>query len=154
VAVPAGDYLWFIDLALAEMVGIVRQLGDAGANRRPAVAGANSPYAILTHCLGVMEFWGGVTVAGRPVERDRGAEFEAAGQVDALAQRVRDARRRLRQDMAGLESLTVPAGAPRPGDAGRPYSTTKGGVLLHIMEELFQHLGHMELTRDMLQAAT
>jgi hypothetical protein len=33
-----------------------------------------------------------------------------------------------------------------------PYSETQGAVLLHVVEELFQHLGQMELTRDMLQA--
>jgi hypothetical protein len=30
-----------------------------------------------------------------------------------------------------------------------PYAT-KGGVLVHILEELYQHLGQMELTRDVL----
>ncbi len=33
-----------------------------------------------------------------------------------------------------------------------PYAETKGAVLLHMLEELFQHLGQMEITRDMLQA--
>jgi hypothetical protein len=31
-----------------------------------------------------------------------------------------------------------------------PYTETKGAVLLHILEELYQHLGQMELTRDAL----
>jgi len=34
-----------------------------------------------------------------------------------------------------------------------PYVESKGAVLLHIMEELFQHLGQMEITRDALVAA-
>jgi uncharacterized damage-inducible protein DinB len=150
VAISTSDYLWFVDLALTEMVGIVRQLGDAEANRRPAMAGANSPFAILTHCLGVMEFWGGFMVAGRAIERDREAEFEATGSVDELIQRAEDARRRLREDVVGLESLTAPPDVLGPEDAGVPYGRTKGAVLLHIVEELFQHLGQMELTRDML----
>ena len=152
VALPAGDYLWFVDLALTEMVGIVRQLGDAGANRRPVVEGANSPFAILTHCLGVMEFWGGFMVAGRTIQRDRDAEFEAEGRVEELAQRTEEARRRLREDIAGLEARAVPPDVLGAEDAGVPYARTKGAVLLHIVEELFQHLGQMELTRDMLAA--
>ncbi len=31
-----------------------------------------------------------------------------------------------------------------------PYAEAKGAVLLHVLEELFQHLGHMEITRDAL----
>jgi hypothetical protein len=31
-----------------------------------------------------------------------------------------------------------------------PYARAKGSVLLHILEELFQHLGQMELSRDIL----
>ena len=34
-----------------------------------------------------------------------------------------------------------------------PYTETKGSVLLHIVRELFQHLGQMELTRDALVAS-
>lgn len=34
-----------------------------------------------------------------------------------------------------------------------PYTQTKGAVLLHILEELFQHLGQMEVTRDALTAS-
>jgi hypothetical protein len=33
-----------------------------------------------------------------------------------------------------------------------PYARAKGAVLLHILEELFQHLGQMEITRDALMA--
>ena len=71
IAVSEADYLWFVDQALDEMADILRSLGDDGANRRPGPAGANSAYAIVTHCLGVMEYWGGATVAERPVQRDR-----------------------------------------------------------------------------------
>lgn len=50
------DYLAFVDDALDGMVSIVSELGDERANRRPDIPGANSPYIILTHCLGVMEY--------------------------------------------------------------------------------------------------
>ena len=57
LVVASEDVLWFADSALDGMVAIVRQLGDDRANRRPQLPGANSPYAILTHCLGVMEHY-------------------------------------------------------------------------------------------------
>jgi hypothetical protein len=152
VAVVAADYLWFADLALREMAGIVEGLGDELANRRPPFRDANSPYAILTHCLGVMEYWGGATVAERPVQRDRAAEFTATGEVAGLLWRTEVARRRLREDIAERDASAGPMGVRRNPDRPVPYAETKGAVLLHILEELFQHLGQMEITRDALVA--
>jgi hypothetical protein len=152
VAVAPADYLWFADLALRGMARIVADLGDELANRRPPLPGANSPYVILTHCLGVLEYWGGATVAGRSIERDRAAEFTASGPVAPLLERVAGARRRLAEDVAGLVASAVPGNVLRDPADPVPYTETKGAVLLHILEELFQHLGQMEVTRDALVA--
>ena len=150
LAVSEDDYLWYVDLALDEMVAIVSGLGDGTANRRPDLAGANSPYAILTHCLGVLEFWGGLMVAERAITRDREAEFEAQGAVIDLAQRAATARRQLATDISGFDASAAPPQVLPPEDADLPYAKTKGGVLLHVLEELLQHLGQMELSRDVL----
>jgi hypothetical protein len=152
VAVSAGDFMWFVGTALDEMVRILRQLGDEGANRRPDLRGANSPFALLTHCLGVMEFWGGFMVGGRVIERDREAEFEATGLVEDLVLRTSLARRQLELDISGLDSAAVPPDVLGPEDAGVPYGTSQGAVLLHVLEELLQHLGQMQVTRDILLA--
>jgi len=144
--------LWFVDLALSEMAAIVESLGDDLANRRPPFRGANSAYVILTHCLGVMEYWGGATVAERPVQRDRAAEFSARGEVAPLLRRAQQARRRLREDIVGLDAQAKPVTMQRDPDDPVPYTEAKGAVLLHILEELFQHLGQMEVTRDALVA--
>ncbi len=152
VAVAASDYLWFVDLALGGMAAIVGELGDDLANRRPPFRDTNSAYAILTHCLGVLEYWGGATVAERPVQRDRAAEFTASGEVAGLLQRTDLARRRLREDIVGLDAADRPANVRVDPEDPVPYTGTKGAVLLHVLEELFQHLGQMELTRDALVA--
>jgi hypothetical protein len=151
LVVRADDYLWFADLALSEMARIVEALGDTSANEAPPLPGANSPFAILTHCLGVLEYWGGATVAGRSIQRDREAEFRARGDVAGLLARTEAARRRLHEDVGALDPLAEPHVVRRPDDPA-PYSETQGAVLLHMVEELFQHLGQMEITRDMLQA--
>ena len=151
VTIARADYLWFVDHALAEMTDILRSLGDDLANRRPALDGANSAFVILTHCLGVMEYWGGGTVADRAFERDRAAEFAASGDVATLVQRTEDARQRLHADLASFDPGAAPASVARGPDPV-PYTETKGAVLLHILEELYQHLGQMELTRDVLLA--
>jgi hypothetical protein len=148
------DYLWFVDLALSKMAAIVEDLGDDLANRRPRFRGGNSAYVILTHCLGVMEYWGGAAVAERPVQRDRAAEFSASGEVAVLLRRTEHARRRLREDIVALDAAAAPESVRRDqrrvAEERVPYLESKGAVLLHILEELFQHLGQMEITRDML----
>lgn len=151
MVIATEDYLYFVDRTLDGMVAIVTELGDAVANRTPALPGANSPYAVLTHCLGVMEYWGGHIVAGRPSERDREAEFSATGSVDELVARTRRARTQLASDISALE----PFAAPRivaPGPPNRAKAT-QGGVLLHVFEELAQHLGQMQGGADVLRAA-
>jgi hypothetical protein len=150
--VVTDDVLWYAGLALDRMVGILRDLGDELANEAPDLPGANSPFAIVTHCLGVLEWWGGAMVAGRPVERDREAEFVATGRVDELVERVEAARRQLADDVAGVVVGDPPHLRPTARHADRPDGRTKGGVLLHVLEELFQHLGQLELTRDVLLA--
>jgi len=82
--IPVDTLADYVDAAVDQLAGIVTSLGDELANQRPGLPGANSPYVILTHCLGVMADWGGRVVAGRDVVRDRAAEFTAAGPVADL----------------------------------------------------------------------
>ena len=152
--ISTDDLLWYVDQALNGMVAVVTDLGDDLANRRPNLPGANSPYAILFHCLGVMGWWGGEVIAGRPVERDRDAEFRASGPVAELAGRAAAARRQLAEDLTTLSPPDPPRGEVDPEDAATPLGRTQGGVALHIYEELAQHYGQMQLTRDVLLATT
>lgn len=146
------DYLYFVDVALDGMVSIVEELGDDRANRRLDVPGSNTPYAVLTHCLGVLEYWAGHVVAGRTIVRDRDAEFRAAGPVADLVARVRRARQQLAQDLADVEPAAPPRRPPPPDDATLPLGRTQGGALLHLYEELAQHHGQLEVSRDVLGA--
>ena len=99
-----------------------------------------------------MEYWGGETVAERAIQRDRQAEFTARGDVASLVRRAVEARRRLAEDIAGLDWAAAPANVrPHPEDPV-PYHEIKAAVLLHMLEELYQHLGQMEITRDLLLA--
>jgi hypothetical protein len=146
------DLLVFVDEALDGMVGVVEELGDELANRRPDVDGTNTPYVILAHCLGVLESWAGPAVAGRDADRHRGAELAASGPVAELVERVGRSRDRLVEELAGLAPSAAPARPPDPGDADTPFGRSRGGALLHLYAELARHLGQMEVTRDVLGA--
>ena len=145
------EYLYFADRALDGMAAILTDLGDDLANVRPDLPGANSPYAIVNHCLGVVEYWVGHLMAGRPVERDRPAEFTASGPVKDLVERVAAAKEQLRADLAAAE----PA-APLRVEPPAEYLVTQpglsqGAALLHVLEELAQHHGQLEISRDVIR---
>jgi hypothetical protein len=40
-----------------------------------------------------------------------------------------------------------------PGYVGTPICASARGALLHVFEELAQHHGHLEISRDVLVAA-
>lgn len=141
-------YLRYCDDALVAMRDIVVDLGDDLANRRPDLSGANSPFAILTHCLGVCGRWASTVNLGEVVPRDRDSEFTASGRVADLAADTD----RLREAFAGWVARTDPAAPPAnpPGHDDDP--STQGEALLHVYEELAQHRGQLEVTRDLLRS--
>ena len=149
--IDLDDLLFFLDEALDAMVGIVEELGDDLANTRPDIDAVNSPYVILTHCLGVMEHWGGQVIAGRRSARDRDAEFAVDGPVAALVARAGRAREQLALDLTDFAADEPPR---RPltddQDARLPLGATQGGALVHVYSELAIHRGHMEICRDIV----
>ncbi|MEU2350992.1 DinB family protein [Modestobacter sp. NPDC049651] len=150
--VAAPEYLQCADRALAGMRDLVAALGDERANERPAVPGANTPYALLTHCLGVVDYWCGHLVAGRPVERDRDAEFRARGPVGPLLARADAVRAQLAADVVAADPGAPLTAEPPAEYLGPDGIGTRGAALLHVLEELVQHHGQMEVLRDALVA--
>jgi len=144
------EHYWFVERALTGMLAIAEELGDARVNARPDLPGANSAYGLLTHCLGVVEYWAGHLVAGRPVERDRPAEFVATGTVARLRAAVADGLARYRDDLAAFEPAAPPRHTPNSEFLGPDQELTQNGVLLHVLEELAQHHGQLEVLRDAL----
>ncbi len=151
------DFLMFIDRALDGMLRIVEELGEERANMRPDLPGANSPYAILTHCIGVCDYWIGTLLGKREFFRDRDAEFRASGTVVELRERVVELKAKLRADIKqvqGEKPLQSPPNSmynPLRGTDSRDW--TEGTALIHAYEELAQHHGQMELTRDVLMGS-
>ncbi|MTD52821.1 mycothiol transferase [Amycolatopsis pithecellobii] len=144
------EYLYFTDRAFDGMAAVLTELGDELANRRPELPGANTPYAIVTHCIGVVDHWAGRLVAGRPLERDRDAEFRASGKVADLLARIEEAKGRLREYVAVAEPRAPLHEEAMPRYRDTLIGRTQGAALQHVYEELAQHHGQLELTRDVL----
>lgn len=148
----AGEYLYFADRAFDGMAAIVESLGDDLANRVPSLPGANSPYALLTHSIGVSDFWGGYLVNGLVIERDRAAEFKASGPVATLLQRTLEAKARLAEYVASANMRAPLRDKPPAAFQGPEEELTQAGALQHIYEEITQHHGQMEILRDVILA--
>jgi hypothetical protein len=132
------------------MAEIVEGLGDDLANRRLPLPGANSPYAVLNHCLGAVAYWAGQVVGGRDAHRDRDAEFTASGPVGPLVERVRSTVDRLAIDVWDADVRSpVPNVLP-----GLDEELDQGGALLHLYTDLVQHHGQLQITRDVLVAGS
>ena len=150
--IDSQDFLLFMDRALDGMVTILEELGDELANKEPDLPGANSPYAILFHCLGVTNYWIGRLLGGRNVPRDRPAEFKATGSVKDLWERIQGLKVQIRNDLDGFKGTARLTSTPNSSYSPIPEydQWTQGMVLVHTYEELAQHHGQMELTRDIL----
>ena len=153
LSINPDDFLLFTDRALDKMLRIIEELGDDLANQKPDLPEANSPYAILTHCIGVADYWISNLIGNRGIPRDRPAEFTATGTAAEIRPRVQTLKQRLREDIAKLDGPAAPKhGQPTSyNPAGGPANWTQGAALIHTYEELAQHLGHMEITRDLLR---
>lgn len=140
---------------LTAIADLVVGLGDDLAARRPDLPGANAPYGIANHCVGLVEFWLGSVVGGERIPRDRDGEFTATGRVADVAARLAD----LSDRVPGWVGIALDDG---PRDRTAVGSTRTAAVreasaewmLLHVVRELSQHLGQLEITRDLLTAST
>ena len=143
------EYLDYCDRALDQYVDALRALGDDLVGERPGFPGANSAFGLAAHVCGVMGHWARQVNRGIPVARDRDAEFEATGTVAEALALLASARARLHEDVAATDFRAHPALPP----TAEHEAATQGDVLLHVYEELAQHLGHLDVTGDLLLAS-
>jgi hypothetical protein len=128
-------------------------LSEAQLNWRPPMHGANSAYVIAAHTLGNAQAWVLGIACGRPIERDRPAEFEASGSdaADLTAQA-----QRLSNDIdaalaalapSALDQRLLPARSLWGEEEPREISVRQ--ALLEVVEHASIHLGQLQVTRDL-----
>ena len=135
-----------------EAAAVLDGLPPAALNWRPLLAGGdestNSLAMTVAHMAGSERFWVGEVAGERPAHRDRDAEFRvtAAGAEDlkALLDQALTVTRETLSAMppASLEETV----------SVRDRSVTRRWAVLHALEHLAIHLGHLQLTRQLWQA--
>jgi hypothetical protein len=138
-------------------VGYLRTLDrfdDATVNRKPPGPDTNSGTVIVTHAWAAARFWIDHAGLGHPTDRVRADEFTAVSTVAELKELVLTTADRLADSVLSYDA--GPTGTrnearDRLADASDDTGDgSDGSIVVHALEELFQHLGHLELTADAL----
>lgn len=149
--ITVDELLASCDIALEAYADICRALGDDLLKARlDDVPGSNTASALVAHVVGVMARWGRTVNRGIIVPRDRDGEFRTTLTVDQALTLLEAGRAGLHEDARAASPHEAPRNPPS-GD-GLTRHRTQGAVLLHVFEELTQHLGQLEVTRDVLLA--
>jgi hypothetical protein len=142
-------YYRFISDSLDRMIACLDGLDEGQLNWRPPADGANSVWVLAVHSLANAEENILSILGGRPSTRDRDAEFRARGvSPEALRERWSTLRPSLQEAIR-----TLP-----PADLDREYAHPRRGtltgreILLLVTQHAAEHLGHAEVTRDLLKS--
>lgn len=142
--------IWsFLNETIERMLAVAGELSDQELHWSPLDQGSNSVAVLLTHTMGSLEETIVQVLAGEEVGRDRDAEFVERGVTAAvLADQWAGHRARLEPVFAAVNSgqLSAVHTHPRRGDV------TGRNVLLGALTHAREHLGHAELTRDLIIA--
>jgi len=138
--------------ALEGMGRALDRFDDATVNIRPHGDETNSAAVLITHACASATFWFEHVGLGRDSERNRDTEFVVKSSVADLRSLLSTTADRLEVLAAELD-----AGPTATDHALRAFlpcgDESDGAIVLHALEELFQHLGHLELTADAVGSA-
>jgi hypothetical protein len=145
-----------LDDSLHELRAAVEGCPVDRLNRRPAGEGTNGLAVLVTHALGSTLSWLSLATGARLPERDRPSEFrvvvddapgflawfdEKAARCEALLDPARPF------DPA---ALGVPDWRYDEHDVEDPAPVTSAWALLHALAHLREHVGHAQLTRQVV----
>lgn len=141
--------LAYLDRAFGHALAVLDRVADDELTARPLGPDTNSISGLVVHCTELCEFWLGHVGLGDPTGRVRDDEFASQADREELLQRIATARAAVPGHLARLA-----AGEGRPNEMRAFLYGDEGddSLVLHVVEELYQHVGHLEVTADALQA--
>ena len=102
----------------------------------------NSMGALVIHMVGTQFNWIKAVIAGQPVSRDRDAEFAAKGLSKGdLKSKLDGAMKMTEEILPGLTPEKLEESRKR-----RDQPVNVRWCILHVIEHLGMHIGHMQLT--------
>jgi hypothetical protein len=149
-------YSRYIGEKIAQIHAALRDLSEDELNRAPpGIPGANTPYVIATHTFGNMRAWILGIVCGGDLPRDRPAEFRSQGSYEELGVAACKLSGEIEAALEKLDPNTlgdrfVPA--QELWGEGAPVEIERRAGFLHVLEHAGIHLGHLQMTVDILKA--
>ncbi|MEX1103184.1 MAG: DinB family protein [Dehalococcoidia bacterium] len=146
---PEAAVFWrYISSTLDRLVDLAGGCAPEVAAWAPPAPGANSVLALANHTLANAEENLLGLVLGERVARDREAEFDPGAGPDGLRVRWQALRPALEAGLRTLrdDRMGAPLSHPRRGEI------TVREVLLVLARHAAEHLGQVELTRDLAHA--
>jgi len=143
-------YIHELDNLRSEVTSIIHNMATEELNTAPVKEGSNSPAALATHISGSEQFWIHQVVGGIDVGRDRDSEFTANADspaaLERLLEKTGNTSRGIIHSLSGddLAKLKV----ARPGEE----PITLRSAILHQIAHMAQHLGHLDITKQIYNA--
>lgn len=154
MSTPTCDPADLIRMTVAQfdaMAAVVADLDDATANWVPQGQDhVNSCVQLATHCCGMTRRWLSTVNLGVEIPRDRDGEFSAVASVAETTALLQATRAAMVADLAATDWELAPVAVP--ADKTAFWVNSRVMILLHVFEELSQHLGHMQITLDWYRA--
>ncbi|MFT7611062.1 MAG: hypothetical protein ACI9MX_004155, partial [Candidatus Aldehydirespiratoraceae bacterium] len=147
--ISVDDFILFYERTIGEMRRAINRCDDNTVNALPPIPEPNSPYQLVNHSLSACAWWTNHIICGHPTNRDRDNEFTSTGTVAALHTQADEVVALLHHLRPELEAATELAGEARTS-LPLEEAWTVGKSLIHAYEELAQHLGHLEITVDLV----
>ena len=142
-----------IQSILGRVTACLEGLSETQQNWKPPIDGGNSVYVIATHTLGNARAFVLGIACGRPLERDRPAEFRASGRdIAELAAQARRLSGDIEAALAGLSASALDRRLLPPQSLwgeGKAQEISVREAILHVVEHGSIHLGQLQITRDL-----
>jgi uncharacterized damage-inducible protein DinB len=143
-----------LDQMAHEVLDQLKDLSDEELNRPLTLPETNTLFALATHLVGAGEFWVLVIAGGRIIPRDRLAEFHSSGSLADLTARYDSWITGVHEVLNALApermEERIDVNHYRSAPLAAPWEVSVREALFHAIEHTALHLGHIQLTRQLL----
>ena len=143
---------------LARLIHLVRRelrdLSDEELNRVLNIQPTNTLFQLGTHIAGSARYWAITNTGGTDFDRDRGSEFNAIGTNSDLLANLDSLIEQITEHVSCLtaEQMERPCSLPTASfsfwEGAEPLPQRH--AVLHALEHTGLHLGHIQITRQIL----
>ena len=142
-------YLTILSELQAQVKNLLEGLPQEALDWRPVQGkgelATNSLAAIVAHLAGSETYWMKEIIGRQPIRRDREAEFVTQGvNISDLKAKLDTAARNAEEVISPLTESQL-----EEGRKFRDRPVTIRWSILHVIEHTAQHVGHMQLTRQL-----